>query len=187
MGDGITDFIDDNRSAALSTNTTIAAVGIQKVAGRVAGAFVQPAVGALDHAANDTGPDGLDVGLYALGLLGSFVGIAAAGTGIVKSLVDDDTRRRLEQARACERSGARRFVLACIDYGYAGQGINAMNVAQDGGTAWRHPNSLWVYITDAKGRLVCDYKPEVATEIYQPILPLRPVGDGKFRWHSLRG
>ena len=56
-----------------------------------------------------------------------------------------------------------------------------------GGTAWEHPNGLWVYITDARGLLVCDYRPVVARKIYQPLLPLRPAGRESFRWHVIRG
>ena len=104
-----------------------------------------------------------------------------------KGIVDDDTRRRLSDARSSEPGQHRKFILPCVDYGWSGQGINAMTIASKGGTAWEHPNGLWAYIVDAKGRLVCNYRPQVAQQIYQPLLPLRPSGDGKFRWHSIRG
>ena len=32
---------------------------------------------------------------------------------------------------------------------------------------------------------VCDYKPMIAQAVYQPNLPLRPVGGGKYRWNGL--
>lgn len=187
MSDGITDVIQDNKSAIVSTNSTIASMGLESMGKSAAGKLVSPAVWALDWAANDQAPDAVDIGLYGMGLIGGVVGIAAAGTGIVKALVDDDTNRKLETIRAAEPGKFRAFIHPCVDYGFSGQGINAMTIASEGGTAWEHPNGLWAYIVDATGKLVCDYRPAVAERIYQPLLPLRPTGGGKFRWHSIRG
>ena len=187
MADNVTDFIDENRSSVLNSSTTLASLNIEKVAGKIAGAVVQPAVWVLDFAANDAPPDGTDVSLWGLSLVSGPVGWAAAATGILKGAVDDRTRHLLEQARAAEPQERRKFMSACADYGWSGQGINAQTIASKGGTAWEHPNGLWVYITDARGLLVCDYRPVVARKIYQPLLPLRPAGRESFRWHVIRG
>lgn len=184
MPDGVTDFIKDNKTAEEGIGSTIASIGLAKLGEEGAGSLVSPAIWVLKGKA----PDAVSFGLWGVGLIGDgLLGAAAAATGVVKSLVDNETDKELAAVRAAEPRKYAPFIKACVHYDYAGQGINAMTIASRGGTAWEHPNGLWVYITDATGKLVCDYRPAVATQIYQPLLPLRPTGDGKFRWHSIRG
>ena len=52
-----------------------------------------------------------------------------------------------------------------------------------GGTAWQHPNGLWVYITN-NDLLVPNFKPQKMTQIYRPVWPLQSMGGGKFRFTS---
>lgn len=77
------------------------------------------------------------------------------------------------------------YIKNCYHYGSAAAAINAQIIASEGGTAWLHPNGLWVYITDAYGRMVKDFKPSVYVVIYQPKEPLVRK-NGKFVWGSVR-
>ena len=182
MTDGITDFLDDNRSAAMSAGSTIASIGVDAGA-KGLGKWVSPAVWTLTGEA----PSKVDGGLWAIGLIPGF-GIAAAGTSFIKGMVDDDVRRRLEGVKACEPAEKRPFIRPAVDYSmWAGEGINAQTIASCGGTAWEHPNGLWVYLADARGVPVCDYRPAIARTIYRPYLPLSPAGRGRVKWTVVRG
>ena len=61
-----------------------------------------------------------------------------------------------------------------------------MTIAGKGGTAWLHPNGLWVYLIDASGKLVVDFEPKTAVKIYQAKLPLEPLKTGGYRFSSIR-
>lgn len=61
-----------------------------------------------------------------------------------------------------------------------------MVIASRGGTAWVTSQGLWVYITDARDRLVADYTPANYVQMYRPVKPYRPNGQGKFNWEVLR-
>lgn len=172
-------FIADHmeRSAIIGSRT---ALGLNIV--------VQPAVWAL----TDADPDTVDYGLYGGGILSGVLGSSLGGaafalTSVFKGFVDDDLNRRRDAARHSEPERYRAHIRAAYRYGHAGQGINAMTIASRGGTAWEHPNGIWVYLTDARGHPVSNYVPNVARTIYQPLLPLRPSGPGTFRWHRIRG
>ena len=176
-----------SNNGIVNTGTSIAAFAVERVAGRAAGIVVQPVV----WIATGASPDAADVALYSVGSIATIVGstvvgVAAAGVGIIKGLVDDDTAEKLSEAKLNEPAQYRPFIQACVSYsGWAGQSINAMTIASKGGTAWMHPNGLWVYITDARGRLIADYTPRRAIRINQPLFPLRSAGVGRVRWHRL--
>lgn len=154
--------------------------GVGKTAGRVGGGLVQPAVWVV----TGTTPDVVDIGLWGVGLTGIFGAVAAGVTGIVKGLVDDHTATLLVPIRNGEPAKYRPFILPTTKYSsLAGQYINAMTIASKGGTAWMHKNGLWVYITDAKGRLVPDYKPNSYKELFQPTFPLQQISGG-YAWAS---
>jgi hypothetical protein len=71
------------------------------------------------------------------------VGWAYSLTELIKSQVDDHTRKQLEVIRKAEGCS---HILDCCSYSMmAGQGINAMTIASVGMTAWEAPNLLWVY------------------------------------------
>jgi hypothetical protein len=183
--------IGDHKQTTLAVGGELASVGAEKAvagtAGKVLGKVVQPAIWIIDNAATGSTPDAVDVGLYGLSFAAPLIAGAALVTGVVKAIVDDDTERRVKQAAASEPESHRPYIKSTLKYGWSGQTINAQVIASEGGTAWLGPSGVWVYITDAKGRLVCDYKPNVAKQIYQPVLPLSPTGNGKFRWHSIYG
>lgn len=146
-----------------------------KAAGKVAGVFVEPALWVI----KGEPPDSVDVGLWGVGIVGGPIGTAAAFmTGVIKGLVDDAIKAQLEAVRSGEPVLYRKFIKPTIKYGIGGAFVNALTIGSKGGTAWMHPNGLWVYITDAKNRLIPDYKPAKAKNIMQPILPLVKSGDG---------
>ncbi|MCA9061589.1 MAG: hypothetical protein KDA96_00940 [Planctomycetaceae bacterium] len=182
-----------SKNTASNTVAFVGAVGVEEIlknsgkaaAGKIGGILVQPAVWVVTGST----PDAADGFLYGVGVVSTIVGstiggVAAGVTGIVKGLVDDETDRQLEGVRLQEPQKYRQFIQATVRYSsFAGQTINAMTIASKGGTAWRHKNGLWVYVTDAKGRLICNYQPKSSIEIYQPILPLERSGDG-FKWRA---
>lgn len=198
MGNGITDFMDGHPKTATTSKAVVVSITLAKLgkkigeeaAGKYAAILVQPAIWIVKQQK----PDGADVAYWLLGsgalLAGeAILGYATAGAKIVKSMVDDNTQKLLQQVRSNEPAEYRNGIRACCNYESfaAGQGIEAAKIASYGGTAWLHPNGLWVYLSDANKHLVCDYKPNAATTIYQPLLPLRPTGNGRFKWNIVRG
>lgn len=170
-------------NTASNTGAFLGAISVEEVlggaAGKVGGAIVQPAI----WVATGASPDAVDYGLYAVGLTGIFGAVAAGATGIVKGLVEDHTEQQMISIRAAEPAKYRPFLLPTTEYsGWSGMYINAMTIASKGGTAWMHKNGLWVYIVDAKGRLVPDYKPSSYKKLFQPALPLKQSADGGYAW-----
>ncbi len=204
---GISDFINNSSNIGKETSQTIASETISRgleaalkaknIAGAgawggAAGALVQPAVWILSGKAPQPG----DIPLWGLGtavsLLGGAIGSGATiVTGLVKAAVEDHEDKEIAAAIQKEPEKYRPFITSVRNYGASGRGIVAMTVANHGGVAWRVGKATWVYITDAKGRLVCDYKPAFAYSINRPDLPLRIVGrdsDGLlFRWGNHPG
>lgn len=109
----------------------------------------------------------------------------------MKAAVEDHEDKEIANAAQKEPEKYLPFITSVRNYGASGRGIVAMTVANHGGVTWRVGKATWVCITDAKGRLVCDYRPAFAYEIYGPELPLRIVGrkGGKmqFRWRTHPG
>lgn len=178
---GVVQSIDRNRMVVLGASTEVLSRGIGKL-----GPLAQPAVWVLDAAVNDTSPDAADIGLYGLGLFGGPAGWAAAAVGMLKGFVDDDSRAKLQAAQASEPEEFRAFIRSCTSYSISAPAlIVAQEIASRGGTAWQHSNGLWVYITDARDRMVANYQPKVARVVYQPVDPPTPAGAGKYRWHMV--
>jgi len=183
----ISKYIVDNSSVIQSTSGTIASIGLAKIGKSVAGNLVAPAVWVLNYAAQRKTPDGVDVGLYIFAFTSSLAAPAAITTGLVKSAVDDDTARKLREVQSgIEIAAYRPYIIPCSTYSYSSPLINAMTIASKGGTAWQHPNGLWVYLIDASGKLVVDFEPKIAINIYQANLPLQPTKRGGFHWSSIR-
>lgn len=205
---GITDYINNSSNVGKEVSQTIASETISRgleaalkaknVAGAgvkagLAGALVQPAVWILSGKAPQPG----DIPLWGLGTIVSLAGGAIGSgativTGLVKAAVEDHEDKEVAAAVQKEPEKYRPFITSVRNYGASGRGIVAMTIANHGGVAWRvSKTSTWVYIADAKGRLVCDYRPAFAYAIYAPELPLRIVGRkaGKlqFRWRALPG
>jgi hypothetical protein len=200
---GITDFINNSSNIGKEIAQTIAsetlsrgiargAGGLRGAAGGLAGALVQPAVWVLGGRAPQPG----DIELWGLGtavsLAGGAIGsVATIATGVVKALVEDHEDGIIAQAVAQEPATYRPFIRSVRNYGMSGRGIVAMTIANHGGVTWRVGPATWVYITDATGKLVCDYRPAHAIEIYGPDLPLRVVdrraGQIRYRWSARNG
>ena len=201
---GVTDLINNSSNIGKEVSQTIASEilsrgleaaiksGVGKGVGFGAGALVQPAVWILSGKAPQPG----DVSLWGLGTAvslaaGVFGSVAVAATGVVKALVEDNEDGIIAKAVANEPAKYRPFISSVRNYGASGRGIVAMTIANHGGVTWRVGPATWVYITDAAKRLVCDYKPVFAMEIYGPELPLRIVGrdsDGiQYQWRRSNG
>gem|GEM_PF-1681992 len=201
---GITDLINNSSNVGKEVSQTIvsetlsrgleAAIksGVGKAAGVGAGALVQPAVWVLSGKAPQPG----DIPLWGLGTvtgiaLGTIGSVATAVTGVIKAAVEDHEDGIIANAISREPAKYRPFITSVCNYGASGRGIVAMTIANHGGVTWRVGPATWVYITDAAKRLVCDYQPVFAMDIYAPVLPLRIVGrdsDGmKYQWQRLNG
>ncbi len=174
--------IENHKNIIVSTNSTIASIGLTKAGQKVAGVLVAPAVWALNYASSGSKPGEVDVGLYAMGLFGSIASVAAIVTGTMKAVVDDDIDRKLREVQASEDPRYAKFIKPCYRYGMMAPQINATTIASKGGTAWKHPNGVWVYITDIRGYLVHDFKPKTAVITYQPNNPLKKGNNGGFVW-----
>ncbi|MBS8225078.1 hypothetical protein [Vannielia litorea] len=153
------------------------------VRGGVAGLVVQPAV----WIATGTGPDAGDTVIYGAGVAGVVAGaimaVPAIVTGVVKAAVDDHTATLVEEVRQKEPAEFRASILGTDDYSYwaSNNHITAMTIAAAGGVAWKDKNGVYCFVRDAKGRLVCDYRPKSYEALYFPMLPLTKVGNG-FKW-----
>ncbi len=199
-------FIDSNKNAVMNGGSSLAfevtgsiigdsngllakKLGLRfagKVGGVVGGVLLQPAVWIITGAT----PDKVDQGVYGLGVVATIVGsfslsIAAVCAGVLKGGIDDDIEKRLAEVKRSEKDLHRRFIRPCIHYSsWSGHGLNAMTIATKGGTAWMHPNGLWVYIADAKGKLIINYQPTKAIIVYHPILPLILGSNGRYKWRK---
>jgi hypothetical protein len=205
---GITDYINNSSNVGRTAVQTIASETISRsleaalkakdVAGAsvkagLVGALVQPAVWVLSGKA----PQPEDIALWGLGVglsltMRTIGGAATIATGFVKAALEDHEDKVIATAVQKEPEKYRPFITSVRNYGgLAGRGIVAMTIASHGGVTWRVSEAIWVYITDAKGRLVCDYKPAFAYEIYGPDLPLRIAGrEGdkmRFPWRRYPG
>lgn len=157
------------------------------VAGPLAGLVVQPVV----WHATGTNPNAGDIttwlGGAGVGLLGLSAAPFAMIPGITKGVVDDRVAGELEEVRGSEPSHVRAGIDWVGNYGFwaSGNGTQAAQIAMDGGTAWRHPNGLWVYLRDGNGLLVADYKPASSTTCYRPRLSQGLDGRGRFSTYTL--
>ncbi|MDH5409146.1 MAG: hypothetical protein OEY00_11105 [Gammaproteobacteria bacterium] len=185
MGD-VTEAVQRHRNLVQSSSGTIASITLTKTGQKVAGVLVTPAIWVYNYSTKGSTPDKIDYGIYGMGFFGALSSAAAIPVGIVKALVDDDTGNKLRLIRNSEEQKYRPFILPCSQYSMNAPQINAQTIASKGGTAWRHPNGLWVYIVDANGHLVHDFKPKRAAIIYQPNLPLKKTSRGTFYWGSHR-
>ena len=180
------DSVEKHQNLVSSINQPLAVIGLDKIGQKMAGKLLTPAVWALNYAVNDKLPDKVDAGLFGTGLLGGAAGPAAIVTGVVKAVIDDDLDQKLKAVRKDEKPEHRKSIKAAYHFGSAPAGINAQTIATLGGTAWQHPNGLWVYITFGKDLLVPNFKPQRATRVYRPVWPLQPMGGGKFRFTAKR-
>jgi hypothetical protein len=148
-----------------------------KIIGKVAGMTVQPVIWMANP---ESDPDGMDVGIW---LAGAVAAGPALVTGLVKAMVDDRTLEMLREVRQSEPKEFGPGIRPCTEYNeWVGPSINATLVPGEGGTAWLHPNGLWVYLVDPSDDALLLYEPKVAQEIRSPELPLQVNAEGKYRW-----
>lgn len=176
--------IENHKNIIQSTSSTIASIGLTKAGHKIGGVLVTPAVWALNYSAQGSTPDKTDVALYATGFFGTLASAGAITTGLVKAAVDDEIDTKLREVQAGEEAKYRPFIKPCYRYAMNAPQINATTIASKGGTAWKHPNGLWVYITDIYGYLVNDFKPKKAVIVYRPVLPLKQGRNGRFLWSA---
>jgi hypothetical protein len=161
-------------------------MALEKTSAKALGNWVTPAVWALNYQVNGAKPDAVDWGLWGLSW-STIMALPATIVGLFKATVDDKTNSEVRQVKLLEGPKYAPFILPCATYSYNPPAINAMEIASKGGTAWRHSNGVWVYIVDAKGRLVADYRPKNYAVVYQPKLPLSKGKNGKYSIAILRG
>lgn len=192
---GITDLLEERvredpsyQTTLVNTGVTIASVGLGKLPTRgltnygMLGNFVQPLVWAYQ---GNTG-DFSDKVLYALGcipLLTLEVGLVT----IWKGWMDDDVLNKLKEVVADEPAHLAKAIFPTATYKWSAQpDICAQIIASHGGTAWQHPNGLWVYLKlekDRKPVMVPDYQPRRAVKRLAPLLPL-DYQEGWWGWGS---
>ena len=152
-----------------------------KLASKIAGKIIAPAKWLYDYSTDGKLPGKVEAGLFAVKALAETAETPAIAVDMFKSVVDDDTKHKLDAIRKEQEPQYRAFIRDCIHYGAYPQYINATYIASKGGTAWRGKNGLWVYIVDKHNHLVADFQPRGATKIMQPMKPLRTHG-GKIVW-----
>ncbi|ARU57944.1 hypothetical protein OLMES_3924 [Oleiphilus messinensis] len=174
----IKETIQNNANTLLTAGGSLASISMEKGGSAFLGNSVTPAVWVLNYLTYDKKPDSVDLALYATGLAGGAAVPASISVGILKSMVDDDIQRKLNQVRESEPEQQRQFIKPCFYEGFSGASISAMTIASKGGTAWLNQNGLWVYITDAKGRHIVDYSPRKFVKKLSPKLPLQKTSTG---------
>lgn len=179
---GISDFINNSSNTGKHVTQTVASITLTEVLkkggraalGTGAGALVEPAVWLLSGKAPQPGDVALWGGGTVVGIVGGFfAGLGVAGAGLIKALVEDNEDKLIQAAIQAEPAQFRPFITSVRAYGTSGRGIVAGTIASHGGVAWRVGPATWVFIRDAKGRLICDYKPKFSYETNGPVLPLR--------------
>ncbi len=178
--------IEKHQNLISSISQPLAVIGLEKTGQVMAGKLLTPAVWALNYSVNGKSPDKIDVGLYGFGLMGGPAVPASIATGVVKAMVDDDMEHRLKAIRASESPEYSPFIAPCYHFNTSPPQINAMTIASIGGTAWQHPNGLWVYIIDRNKRHVPNFQPRRSVQVYQPVWPLKPLGSGRFRYTIIK-
>jgi len=173
--------------AAVTGSQKVAVMGLEKMGlktlGHVVGKVVTPAIWVWDYSKDGKLPDKTEVGLFGFGVLVEGAEGPALAVEFLKAAIDDDIENKLKQVRQDEEPQYRKFIKACYNYGMSPPLINAQTIATRGGTAWRHKNGLWVYIEDIHGHPVANFKPHNAVAVFQPDMPLRTDGNGKFYFH----
>lgn len=178
----LTTTIENNKNLIQSANSTIVSMNLTKAGHKVGGILVAPAVWALNYTTQGSTPDKIDLSLYGMGFMGAVASSAAIGVSILKAVVDDDIDIKLRTVRASEDTRYQPLIQPCYRYGVMAPQINAATIASKGGTAWKHPNGLWVYITDRRGFLVSDFIPKQAATVYRPKTPMKVGKNGRLLW-----
>lgn len=184
--DNVVDVIQRHNSTIQGGSGTVASMGLEKTSAKALGNWVTPAVWALNYKVNGAKPDAVDWGLW--GLSWSAIGaLPATIVSLFKAAVEDKTNHEVRQVKLIEGAKYAPFILPCSTYSYNAPQINAISIASKGGTAWRHPNGVWVYILDSSGKMVHNFTPKVYERIIQPTLPLKIGSGGRYAIHTIFG
>lgn len=175
------------RQAGQAGGSIAASAGVK--AGLI-GALVQPAVWIIGGQTPQPGDVELWIGSSIIGTLGGIAGTGATfAVAVMKAAAEDQEDGEIGAAAAWEPKTYRPFIRSVRSFGSAAREIVATQVAAQGGVAWRVGKHNWCYLTDATGRLVCDYRPAFSYEVIHPELPLRiaETTSGKYRFIWRRG
>lgn len=173
---------ENHQNIIQSSMGTIASMSLTKAGSKMGGALITPAVWAYSYATTNNAPSGVDASLYAAGFVGTIAAPATIIAGSIKAIVEDSLDEKLRHARVSENEKYRPFIKTCYRYASSSALINAQTIAGNGGTAWMHPNGIWLYISDKRGFLVSDYQPTLSITTYGPKLPLEKARNGRFVW-----
>jgi hypothetical protein len=179
----VADKVARNKNIIQTVSGTVASIGLEHTGKRIAGALVTPATWTLNYASDRSNPSSIDVGIYLTGFASAPASIV---TGLWKAAMDDDINQKLQLVKAKEPAEFAKYIAPCDNYAWAPPQTNAMTIASNGGTAWITSAGLWVFITDARGKLVTDYTPTNFIQMYQPKQPLRSNQQGRFEWGVIR-
>lgn len=183
-GNGAQKTIEDNRNIFITANQTLASVGLDKLGKSGYGNLVAPATWLVDNRVNGNTPGLNDIGIWLTGVFIS--GGASTITGFWKAKVDDSIAMQFKQAVAKEPTKVAQHMEPCYNTFYGPPQINAIKFASKGGTAWQHPNGLWICVKDADGRPVIDYEPKNYKTLIRPKFPLVKGTNGLYRYDTFR-
>lgn len=163
-----------------NTGTTPVSMSFDKADGKP-DAMVSPAVWVHDYVKKGKSPRVSNYNIYAGGAVSASASIV---TSLFKSIVDDEIKNKLNHVKSIEPALYRNWIKPCHGYTNSAPIICAIAVADTGTTVWHHPIGIWLYVTDANGKPVVDYKPVNPTIVYRPDLPLRKSKTGGYYWSS---
>lgn len=177
-------------NSSINAQVTVAALNVEKAIGGTAGGITGLVVQPVAWYITGTAPDAADAFIYGSGFAGLAGGACLASTiilaapgivaGGVKAGMDDYVGSLVAEVRQSEPEAVRSGIVGADEWGFwaANNSTTAMRIAGKGGVAWKHPNGAYVYIRDNAGVPICDYQPQVYSEIYRPKIPLQRNGNG---------
>lgn len=173
--------VRENFNVIQNTSGTIAAIGLEKIGKAAVGNLVTPAIWVLNAATTDNTPSAIDIGIYASGFVSAPAAIAVS---TIKALSDDNINKKVNEIKLQHEAKYRSFIFPVQNYGHNAPFFVAQDIAGNGGTVWQGQNGQWVYITDARGLLVPDFKPNNFRQAMQPIFPFEQNKHNKFKFCS---
>lgn len=159
----------------------IAEIGLKAAGKSHLGFVVSPALWGLNYASTSAKPSSVDISLWIVGLRGGPLALASLVLGYIKSLVDDDMERKAKAAIRQEPQLYRKNIVPLAG-GWGPPSALAARVAEQGGTAWRNPNGIWLSIVTKDRLLVPNYQPASSVAILRPVYPSQRTKQGRFVW-----
>lgn len=175
--------MESHKNVIQAATGHLAAIGLQRTGKTVLGSLISPATWFYNWVTTGTLPTSVDYGFWILSIGGGMFGPASLAATYVKALVDDDIHRKVLEARSSEPPHVRPGIHALIGWGTP-SGIGG-RLAVAGGTAWQHPNGVWVGLVDDRRRPVSNYSPKLASDLRRPVWPLTAgPGGGRYMIHD---